>query len=419
MFRLFSSDYITILLLTLLFVSTPMAAQAEVNCENIPPSTGAVSEDLINLCGKRHTNVASTVNTNAVGNLAFGWEFVQSDIDSFELSVPEILAPLGGNEIGVNELISGCEFDNSGTFQEIYCISDGGYFFKSNLNTKIADEIGRALSFNGEGFSGLATDPTSGIMYASSNDVRSSSIYTIDLATGNATKVGTVTNSPALIAIAINNQGQMFGYDILLDSLIKIDKNTGAGTVVGSLGFDANFAQGMDFDESDNTCYLFAFNNIEFQAELRTCNTKTGLTQLVGVLGETDPGGVREVTGAGIVAVRPEISVTPITPGVSNSANQIVADGASANGKVAFVWGNVADSVIIGGNVCNGLEISIKRPELLGIARASELQTAVLGVFVPFFSEPQIVVLTQAVDLKSCVISDVISSPIMGATGNE
>lgn len=407
----FSSNHLAVFLVILLIISSPALSLAETQCDNIPPSIGAPSQELIDLCGNPEP-ITDFVGTNTTGDIAFGWEFVQSDLDSFELSVPEVLIPLGGNENGPNTFITGCDFDNSGTFQEIYCISQEGVFYSLDIVTRITTTVGVATPFNSEGFTGLATDPTSGIMYASSNDLSASSIYRVDLITGIATRVGTVTNSPGLIAIAVNNQGQMFGYDILFDSLIKIDKNTGAGTVVGSLGFDANFAQGMDFNKSDNKCYLFAFNNITFQAELRTCNTKTGLTQFVGVLGATDPGGIREVTGAGIATKRPDISILPITPGVSNSANQIMAEGASANGNVAFVWGNVAGSVIVGGNVCNGLEINIKRFRLLGIARASFDQIANLPIFVPFFTEPQIQVLTQAVDLKSCVKSEVISNTL-------
>jgi hypothetical protein len=47
----------------------------------------------------------------------------------------------------------------------------------------------------------------------------------------------------------------MFGHDIGTDSLYSIDKTTGAATLIGTTGFLANFAQGMDFDYSTNTLY--------------------------------------------------------------------------------------------------------------------------------------------------------------------
>src|SRR5690606_7643910 len=60
---------------------------------------------------------------------------------------------------------------------------------------------------------------------------------------------------------------------------------TGLSTVLGPLGFDANFVQGMDFDNEDGTLYLYAFNNATFVAELRTMNLSTGATTLIGTLG--------------------------------------------------------------------------------------------------------------------------------------
>lgn len=415
----FLANYFSIsFFITILIMSGSLDSQARAECENIPVSIGAPTQDLIDLCSN-HEIDSNLVAINAVGDIAYGWEFVQSDIDSFELSIPEVLTPQGGKEQPEERFVSGCDFDNSGTFEEIFCITDLGDLFTSNIDTRIVTEIGTAVAFNGEVFTGLATDPTTGVMYASSNDVSASSLYILDLNTGAATRVGAVTNSPSLIAIAVNNQGQLFGYDIVFDSLIKIDKNTGSGTVVGSLGFDANFAQGMDFNESDNKCYLFAFNNITFQAELRTCNTNTGLTQFVGVLGATSPGGIRDVTGAGIAATAPDISVLPITPGFSNSSNQIMAEGTTANGNVAFVWGSAMGSLKLGGKVCNGLEIGIRRPQLLGIVRASFDQIADLDFFIPFFSEPEIVLLTQAIDIKSCVISEVVPNKITNINDSE
>lgn len=403
-----------LLIATITFTSGTISSYALDECENTPASNVAPSQDLIDLCSSSLKSNINILSANTASNIAYGWEFVQGDIDSFELAVPEVLTSQESKQRFENRFITGCDFDNSGTFEEIFCISEDGYLFSSNLITTVANDIGIADSFNDEGFTGLASDRVTGIMYASSNDLTGSSLYTIDLDRGTATRIGPVTNSPGLIAIAINNQGQMFGVDILLNSLIKINKNTGAGTIVGSLGFNANFGQGMDFDESDNTCYLFAFNNNTFQAELRTCNTRTGLTQFVGVLGATVPGGIRQVTGAGIAASAPDLSLLPITPGLSNTANNISAEGATSNGNVAFLWGNVPGSLTIGGNICNGIVIDINRPKILGIIKALPNQIAELAIFVPFFTEPQIQVLTQAVDIKSCVKTEVILNTLLG-----
>jgi hypothetical protein len=66
--------------------------------------------------------------------------------------------------------------------------------------------------------------------------------------------------------------------------------------VIGSIGFDANYGQGMDFDSVTGTMYLAAFNNATFQAEFRAVDLATGNTVFLGALGT--PG----VTQLGYVA---------------------------------------------------------------------------------------------------------------------
>src|SRR5690606_10640620 len=79
--------------------------------------------------------------------------------------------------------------------------------------------------------------------------------------------------------------GVLYSYDIVSDQSHTISKATGQSTALGPLGFDANFGQGMDFDNEDGTCYLCAFNNLTFTSELRTMNLQTGSTTLVGQIG--------------------------------------------------------------------------------------------------------------------------------------
>jgi hypothetical protein len=146
--------------------------------------------------------------------------------------------------------------------------------------------IGPAIPYGDEGWSGM-TGAMDGTMYASSTDVSRSTLYTIDLSTGAATIVGQITNAPAIIDIAINPQGQMYGVDIVNDNLLQIDPATGSGTVIGSIGFDANYAQGMDFDAGTGTLFMAAFNNSTNQGELRIIDTATGNTTFVGAF----PGG--------------------------------------------------------------------------------------------------------------------------------
>jgi hypothetical protein len=172
--------------------------------------------------------------------------------------------------------------------------------------------IGAAAPRAGESWTGM-TGSVDGTLYASSAACGSrSTLYTIDPNSGTPTEVGEITNASCVIDIAADALGDMYGFDIAGDVLLSIDPATGAGTVIGSLGFDANYAQGMDFEESTGVLYLAAYNNTSSQGELRIADLNTGNTVLVGSF----PGGA-ETDGlafpSGGVSDVPWLSEDPIT----------------------------------------------------------------------------------------------------------
>jgi hypothetical protein len=124
----------------------------------------------------------------------------------------------------------------------------------------------------------------------------------MDIATGNATLVGPVTGTPGLIAIAIDGSGNLFGFDLVTDSFVQIDKATGAASNVVPLPFDANFGQGMGYDPSTGLLYILGFNNGTFQGELWTADTTNPAAPIfnfVGVLGSAVPGGLNQLSWGG------------------------------------------------------------------------------------------------------------------------
>lgn len=147
--------------------------------------------------------------------------------------------------------------------------------------------VGPSTPLAGHTWTG-ATGTAAGTLYAASTNVGVSHLYQINTATGQATAVGEITNSPCIIDIAINAAGEMYGLDLCIDSLLQIDPATGAGTVLGSIGYDADYPQGMDFEERSGTLYLAAYNITDGQGELRIADTATGNSVLVGPF----PGGV-------------------------------------------------------------------------------------------------------------------------------
>jgi hypothetical protein len=111
-----------------------------------------------------------------------------------------------------------------------------------------------------ENVTGLAfqTSFAAGPVYVSAGDGVATNLYTINTGTGAATLVG-ATGTALMIDIALNSSGQMYGMDIGTDSLYTINTATGVATLIGAIGFNANFAQGMDFDKTTGVLYSWLY----------------------------------------------------------------------------------------------------------------------------------------------------------------
>jgi S-layer family protein len=154
-----------------------------------------------------------------------------------------------------------------------------------------------------ETVSGLKFDPTSTSVYVSTTDGVVSNLYTLSLNTRVATLVGPIGFS-LVIDIAISNTGQMYGHDIGLDQLISINKATGAGTIIGPTGFNANFAQGMDFDNGTNVLWAWLYigggvnNLVTFNL-----NTWAATLVLAGPPGPENEGAIKMLLAPGGLTV--------------------------------------------------------------------------------------------------------------------
>jgi hypothetical protein len=84
-----------------------------------------------------------------------------------------------------------------------------------------------------------------------------------------------------MIGIAINSSGVGFGFDLIDDNAYTFDPVSGTSSLLGPLGYDANYAQDMDIDQATGTIYLAAYNNTTGTAQLRTMDPASGATTLV------------------------------------------------------------------------------------------------------------------------------------------
>jgi hypothetical protein len=151
----------------------------------------------------------------------------------------------------------------------------------------------------GQTWTGLGTDPNSGILYGTTADLTSSNpfstLYTIDTGTGRATLVGSFGPGRFTdIAFAENpfpgargGIGPFFAIDTLTDTIL------GAGGTLGPIGFDAEYAALLDSNGSNGVLYLAAIDNVgpTFQPDrMYTVDTTTGAAMLVGDI-SPDPAG--------------------------------------------------------------------------------------------------------------------------------
>lgn len=176
-----------------------------------------------------------------------------------------------------------------GDFSRLFALDfDTGQLLTLSTATGSESVIGVAATVNGESWSGLAFDAGNGVLYASSTipaGSLASTLYRIDPLTAAATPVGAIANGGRIIDIAVSPDGALYGLDIDGDVLVAIDKSSGAGTVVGPIGFNANFGQDMDFDDATGMLYLAAVNDIsifEQPAQMYTIDVTTGQATLVG-----------------------------------------------------------------------------------------------------------------------------------------
>jgi uncharacterized repeat protein (TIGR01451 family) len=198
------------------------------------------------------------------------------DTSTFNLvHIPDTTDPGTWTVVGnAGDFYSGGDFWH-GDFGKLYALNFyTNEFVTLDTSTGARTVIGTAHTLAGHHWTGL-TAATDGTIYGVSAECNvSSALYTIDRLTGEATPVGMTTAAPCLIDVAINAQGEMYAVDISSDALFQIDPTSAAATTIGLLGFDANHAQSLDFEEESGILYWAAADN--YSGSLRRIDTSTG-----------------------------------------------------------------------------------------------------------------------------------------------
>lgn len=134
--------------------------------------------------------------------------------------------------------------------------------------------------------SGMAWDNSTSSMFVATYSVNATPkvarLYTIDLETGDSKFIGEIGNY-AVTDIAVSKEGILYGVEHTFNNLLKIDKRTGIGSVIGFLGSKTSLPVGLQFNKVTGELYLITYQNSGtfYGAEIKIVNVKTGLATLI------------------------------------------------------------------------------------------------------------------------------------------
>lgn len=217
----------------------------------------------------------------------------------FDLNSPNDLEIIA--DTNFSTFYSGGDFAPGG----FYALDDDNKLL-INIDTISAVQVvvGPAVPQNGHLWTGLAWNPATSEMFATSANGTVSSLYSIDLATGQSTYITDIGTLTLVNWLAIDRDGAAYTMSTRTDSLYSVNLSTGATTTIGHIGFDANFFQDADFDPRTNLLYLAAINiddpNGPPVTELRVALLNTGETVRVASIAD----GVGQTTAFAISAHR-------------------------------------------------------------------------------------------------------------------
>ncbi|MFH1119993.1 MAG: T9SS type A sorting domain-containing protein [Bacteroidota bacterium] len=240
--------------------------------------------------------ISQTIKVLDLNKVVYGYNaFAGSGTDpigpaSFTLSDPGVINSIADQSL--LQFMSGGTWANGIWYGTVYNTTAPYNFISIDLATGTRTIIGDM----GIDMTGLCYNTANNTMYA----VNETNLYTINMTTGTPTLVG---SNPGIfmINLAINNSGQAYSLNITNDVLGTIDLTTGLFTGIGSIGFNANYAQDMEFDRESGELYMAAMDALG--GWLSWVNPTTGTTLKIG-----DFEGGAEITGFAIPYI-PEISL--------------------------------------------------------------------------------------------------------------
>ena len=131
----------------------------------------------------------------------------------------------------------------------------------------------------------FTVDPSTGIAYGATASLESpeTTVYRIDLQAAETTELMTVPMI-GLLDMSMNCEGMLYGIDRYSDRLFRVDLASGLMIPVGPLGYDIEYAQGIDFDNATGILHAWLFTASEHGVYARIDTSTGAATPFPGVL---------------------------------------------------------------------------------------------------------------------------------------
>jgi len=244
----------------------------------------------------------------------YGYNAYSTTLDQHIVSVNKTTGALNdialattANFLSCGDYINGIIYGIESGSNDLYIVDGDGSTYNVGTITGVTS------------ITGIAYDAMNDVVYLSDYGT-SSTLFTLDMTTLEATSVGVITSN-LIIGIAAGNYGEVWGIDITTDHFWSINTTTGAGTNVGALGAAISYAQDIGYDRATEVLYGTLYTDA---GGLYTINVTTGAATLVGTF--TDEVSMCAVASSRIISTETDIltfGFNALIPAISGTVNAV------------------------------------------------------------------------------------------------
>ena len=195
-----------------------------------------------------------------------------TDFNHFTLGDPSSLTSYGTT---ASEFTNSCEYYNLNYY---FATSTSGQFGTINPTTGV-----QTIIRTGNNSGSVAFNHADNTMYGLSLG-STSTLYSIDPATGVETQVVSITDDTTyfMMAMTITNDGRFIVVNASRESIDELDPTTGTLTPLIPAGFNINYGQDIAVDRETNTVYWAAYNADASEGQLYALDLTNHTLSLIG-----------------------------------------------------------------------------------------------------------------------------------------